>query len=220
MSASPNQDFHLKIVSTSGSDGADTEPLTPPSRSKAKGRPRRSKAKGRPRRGNRVRGDGTFANEDNRGPLRLDDIDSRRRAVVGEWPKRVGDILFCQSAEHEPVYLGTPTQLFAWLHARSPVSWNHGPKHVSREQYHEHLRMTAERFEAIETLPHWPPRPGTYYMHGPLPSPTGKLAATLSVQIARMNAVPVSMVWSRGILNKKTDWSRRSSPLRVMCSDL
>lgn len=52
----------------------------------------------------------------------------------------------------------------------NPVSWAEGEDKLSRSQFFAYQQQQAEDFEAVETLPHWPPLPRYYYMH---PEPTG-----------------------------------------------
>jgi hypothetical protein len=89
--------------------------------------------------------------------------------VTGGWPRRVGNLLFTVR-DHTPLYLEDVDDLFAWVGAQQtkPIHWEGGPEMVSRAVLLAHLRQSAERFEAVETLPHWPPLPGHYYTHPPL----------------------------------------------------
>jgi hypothetical protein len=107
--------------------------------------------------------------------LRVSELDRRLEAIVGHWPKRVRDTLFWESEQHEPVYLRSAPQLFAWIDKRAQVDWTKGAKFIPQERFYEHKRMTSEKFEAIETLPHWPPLPGVYYMHEAIPKSGGFL---------------------------------------------
>lgn len=85
--------------------------------------------------------------------------------ITPGWPKRVAESIFVQTDEFTPIYLTTSTRTFAWIDGLTQVDWAKGPRYITQERFHEHLRMTAERYDAIETLPHWPPRRGVYYMH-------------------------------------------------------
>ena len=89
--------------------------------------------------------------------------------AVGEgWPKRVQDRLFIGGRDFKPVYLETPTILFGWLDGKASVHWSEGVMMITQARFFEHLRQfapTVEVFDAIETLPHHPPMPGTYYLH-------------------------------------------------------
>ena len=100
-----------------------------------------------------------------------DQLDS----IVGTWPKRVVEMLFSEGPDYEPTYLTSSARLFAWLSRYAQVDWMRGAQYVTQEQFYEHLRMTCERYEAIEVLPHHPSIPHLFYMHQSVPRPTGKL---------------------------------------------
>jgi hypothetical protein len=82
-----------------------------------------------------------------------------------EWPCRVDEVLFVESHDYQPIYLNSASRLFAWINRISPIDWKRGSNFITQEQFFEHERMTALRYDAIETLPHWPPISGIYYMH-------------------------------------------------------
>jgi hypothetical protein len=102
-------------------------------------------------------------------------LSDQLEAIVGRWPKRVVEMLFCEGAEYEPTYLGSSARFFAWLGRFAMVDWQRGAQYVTQEQFYEHLRMTSEKYEAIEVLPHYPSIPHLFYMHRAVPRPTGKL---------------------------------------------
>jgi hypothetical protein len=107
-------------------------------------------------------------------PLRIAELDARLEAIAGGWPKRVVDNLFWQTEDFEPLYLGSSTRTFAWLDRRARVNWTKGGSFIPQERFYEHMRMTAERYEAIEVMPHAPKIAGIYYMHRPLPKSDGR----------------------------------------------
>jgi NrS-1 polymerase HBD domain len=117
--------------------------------------------------------------EEDKAALRMGQLAERLDAITPGWPKRLDERLFIAGAEDNPVYLDSAARLFAFIDSRAQVAWTKGARFITQERFYEHLRMTAERYDSIETLPHWPPMPGTYYMHRPLPEPCGKLAALL-----------------------------------------
>jgi hypothetical protein len=85
------------------------------------------------------------------------------------WPKRVGETLFIEAKDHRPVYLGSPPQFFGWVDGIASVCWADGQSMITQARFYEHMRkFAAERFDAIETFPHYPPLPATYYMHPPV----------------------------------------------------
>ncbi|HMB05072.1 MAG TPA: hypothetical protein VKP69_15215, partial [Isosphaeraceae bacterium] len=111
--------------------------------------------------------------------LRMGQLAECLDAITPGWPKRLDERLFVAGADDNPVYLDSAARLFAFIDARAQVAWTKGARFITQERFYEHLRMNAARYDSIETLPHWPPMPGTYYMHRPLPEPCGKLATLL-----------------------------------------
>ncbi len=110
----------------------------------------------------------------------MSEIEKSLRELSGPWPRRIVETLFAETSNYEPVYLGTAPRLFAWIGRFAHVDWAKGSRFISQEVFFEHLRMMAERFEAIESIPHWPPIEGIYYMHRPVPKPAGKLDGFLN----------------------------------------
>jgi hypothetical protein len=106
--------------------------------------------------------------------LRAAELDRDLGAIAPGWPKRVGEDLFVPDSDHKPTYLDSPPRLFAWIDGRAQTAWTKGVKFITQERYHEHLRMSAEQYEAIETVPHFPPLPRVYYMHPPVGRGDGK----------------------------------------------
>jgi len=92
---------------------------------------------------------------------------------TGGWPRRAGSALFCAGEDGTPDLFASPTDLFAWLRAQFPVVWQRGPDKVPQDEFFAHLRRAAEAYDAIERVPHWPPRPGTYYMTPEVPPGDG-----------------------------------------------
>lgn len=112
-------------------------------------------------------------------PLRTDALARSLVELIPGWPKRVGELLFRRSPDFTPVYLDSATRFFAWIDSHAQVEWTKGARFIPQERFYEHLRMNAEQYDSIEPLPHWPARPGVYYMHAPVPRPTGMLSALL-----------------------------------------
>ena len=123
---------------------------------------------------------GEVGTEHVRAPLRVGEIAATLTATAGEWPKRIDEDLFVQTADFRPVSLSSPARLFAWIDRDAPVDWTKGSQFITQERFYEGLRMSAEQFDSIETLPHFPPLPRTYYMHAALPKPTGALEELLN----------------------------------------
>jgi hypothetical protein len=92
----------------------------------------------------------------------------------GNWPKRVAEKLFVQTQDHTPVFLESPTQLIGWLDGIASVCWADGSSMITQARFYEYVRkFSAQRFDAIETLPHHPLMPKTYYMHPAVQPKTG-----------------------------------------------
>jgi hypothetical protein len=103
------------------------------------------------------------------------DIRRRLSALVGDWPRRVGNLLFAAEG-CEPVWLDSVDALFAWVGRQldEPIRWAAGEDKVGSAVFHAHLRQTATAYEAVELLPHCPPLPGHFYMHPPPEGSDGK----------------------------------------------
>jgi hypothetical protein len=90
------------------------------------------------------------------------------------WPRLVYGQLFAPGPDYTPVWLDGPDELFAWIGGRLPadgpnaLEWVGGVGKVTRGEFYAHLKQTAERYDALELLPHCPPRPRTFYLHAPL----------------------------------------------------
>lgn len=109
----------------------------------------------------------------------IEEIRQRLDALVPGWPKRVAETLFIATNEQQPVYLGSPARLLAWIDSFAKIDWAKGNRFITQERFFEHLRMKAQQFDAIETLPHWPPLPRIYYLHQQVPEPAGLLETLL-----------------------------------------
>jgi hypothetical protein len=93
--------------------------------------------------------------------------------LTGGWPRRVDNELFV-IVDGKPFFVNSTAQLFAWMDMQCLVDWRAASDCVSQERFFEGLRMTAQAYEAIELLPHFPALPGTYYCHPGLPSADGQ----------------------------------------------
>jgi hypothetical protein len=76
---------------------------------------------------------------------RLTDIRDDMRAVVGEWPCRMGNLLFVHEGD-DIRYLEKPGNLFAWMHERCEVSWRQGVGYndlsfIKQEEFFAHRRV-------------------------------------------------------------------------------
>ncbi len=118
--------------------------------------------------------DDAFSNAGGDGLGRMiDEIADDLMERTGGWPRRVGSALFCEGTDGTPDLFGSSTELFAWLRARFPVVWQRGPDKVTQEEFFAHLRRTTQAYDVIERVPHWPPRPETYYMTPEVPPGDG-----------------------------------------------
>ena len=109
----------------------------------------------------------TFSNAGPDGLGRMiDEIAAELMERTGGWPRRVGSA---------PVLRGGGRDGRTCSRRRRTCSPGSGPiprssgergpdKVPPRTSSTAHLRRTAEAYDAIERVPHWPPRPGTYYM--------------------------------------------------------
>jgi hypothetical protein len=114
---------------------------------------------------------------------------------VGDWPKRVGSLLFAEGNNHKPLWLYKPPETFAWIANQLPnqndnhLSWADGKNMVSQAQFHSYLTQSAPCYDAVEPYPHCPVLPGHYYMH---PEPEGGSGEALAELLHRFN--PASLV--------------------------
>lgn len=101
------------------------------------------------------------------------------KQLTGGWPKSANGMLFAEGLGHHPEWMRKAVETFAWIGGRlseskeNKLRWLKGADKVTEAQLHAYLAQTAERFDAVEELPHWPPLPGHYYMHPPLPQSDG-----------------------------------------------
>jgi Primase C terminal 2 (PriCT-2) len=101
--------------------------------------------------------------------LSLPKIIGRLLKLTGGWPKRVSEELFVASKDHRAVILSKPAALFGWLANATRIDWRNSSTMITQDQLFEHLRkFSAERYDAIEHFPHWPPVDGVYYLHPPV----------------------------------------------------
>jgi hypothetical protein len=105
-------------------------------------------------------------------------IFERLRDNTGGWPKRVNDRLFV-SENDKAVWLDKTESFFAWIgrtlpnEFANPITWGKGASMPTRAEFFAAACQVAERFDAVEALPHWPPIEGVYYLHGEIPHGDG-----------------------------------------------
>jgi hypothetical protein len=101
-------------------------------------------------------------------------------ALTRGWPKRVGDRLFTVEDQDRLTWHDTCESLFAWIGRQYPgsqanaIRWAQGEDKISRAVFMAHVQQTAEYFDAVESMPHFPPQPRIYYCHPQLPDATGE----------------------------------------------
>jgi hypothetical protein len=101
-------------------------------------------------------------------------------------------------------WLGTPAALFGWLQSHCGIiDWRRIPRCVSKEELFSELKRIAEKFIAIETLPHIPAADGIYYATDEIPPGDG---ATLNKFLDRftpdtptdrelLKALMLTLIW-------------------------
>lgn len=130
--------------------------------------------------------------------LPIEEIASALYARTGGWPRVIGDSLFApaptstvsQDGGGAVNYLTTHHTLFAWARAArgiSDVRWRGGEDSaqnvpVTQKEFHEHLRMTGQRYDAVEGYPHLPPVDGVYYLPTPAVPKSGRGALNALVE--------------------------------------
>ena len=105
-------------------------------------------------------------------------------SASGNWPRRHGNTLFVDDPKHGICHLLKVSDLFGWLHSFARVQWFRNTDCVGREDLLCELQRTATAYQAIETIPHFPPRPGHYYAYPPIKPGDG---STLAALLARFN---------------------------------
>lgn len=91
---------------------------------------------------------------------------------MGDWPRRVDNMLFVDDPKYGLDYFDrrTTAGMFGWLRRHNKVCWAKGGSLVSQAELFAEVERTAQRYEAIELLPHEPPIAGIYY-RGTAPDP-------------------------------------------------
>jgi hypothetical protein len=87
--------------------------------------------------------------------------------AAGGWPRRAGGMLFAvDRTGADPLWIEDANALFAWAAGRleHPVLWAEGFNMTGRGVFYKYLLQHADRYEAVETLPHAPPVAGHYYL--------------------------------------------------------
>jgi hypothetical protein len=99
-------------------------------------------------------------------PLQIDSIVESTLAATGNWPGRLGRLLFSPRAASTGVdWHENPASLFGWLGsaARQSPNFKGGPGFHTKSEVFERLRHVAPDFVGVETYPHEPRMAGAYY---------------------------------------------------------
>jgi hypothetical protein len=98
--------------------------------------------------------------------VRMEQIERDLDAIAPGWPKSAGGMLFAEGRDHTPRWLASPDQFFAWADSITQVDWpTGGGRLITQKRFFEHTKDRAPSFDAVETLPHWPPLRRVFYMH-------------------------------------------------------
>jgi hypothetical protein len=103
----------------------------------------------------------------------MQDIFTELVGLTKGWPRRIDHkMLFANSAEGTPLWLESADAAFAWINGqlKNPVDWVSGPDKITKAEFFRYLQQTTENYATVESFPHWPSLPHTYYMH---PKPSG-----------------------------------------------
>ncbi len=122
-------------------------------------------------------------------------IGSSLYTLTDGWPRQVDSQLFVEGTEGRALWLETTDALFAWIgrrlpeHGNNPIRWASGQDMVTKAEFFSGLQQTATRYDSVESFPHCPPLPNSYYLH---PPPKGGNGAALGKLLARFH--PASLV--------------------------
>jgi hypothetical protein len=102
-------------------------------------------------------------------PASMREIFDQLQELSPGWPKRLGEVLFVESDDHRPIFLEDVNALVQWISGKAMVDFIEKHGYFTMGHFFSYLSKTAaERFDAIEKLPHYPEVKGTYYMHRPI----------------------------------------------------
>jgi hypothetical protein len=105
--------------------------------------------------------------------------------LSGDWPRRVGGLLFAPTGAYEPLWLVKTEDLFAWLGGRWSVRWTKGDDVHTKAEFSAYLRQSVQAYMAVEAFPHQPPMPEHFYLH---PQPAGGDGRALAGLVDRFRA--------------------------------
>jgi hypothetical protein len=98
-------------------------------------------------------------------PVPMAQILKRMRQATGDWPRRVGSVLF--ACEGEGVsWLESTAALFGFLGSKAGIiPWYRGTGCHPKEEVYQEVRRIAPAYFGVEVLPHEPHIEGLYYAH-------------------------------------------------------
>ena len=97
-------------------------------------------------------------------PTPIAEIVDRIHEGTGGWPRRIGTALFVHDPQEGICWISNAAALFGWLQRRCGIiEWHKGVGYPSKEELYHELSRTAQQYQAIEHLPHYPLLKGHYY---------------------------------------------------------
>lgn len=115
-------------------------------------------------------------------PLPMGDILNHARRITHNWPRRIGNVMFVHPGGRTIDWIDSPQTYFGWAAgtAGGNVHWRKNtPLLVDKAEFFAEFRRTATRYEAVETIPHFPPIAGHYYACPPTQPGDGTALKTL-----------------------------------------
>lgn len=109
-------------------------------------------------------------------PLPMSAIIETIQSRTDGFPKRVGPALFIKNGEDSISWLNNSASLFGWLGTADgqPANIRKSSNLHSQQEIYAELQRTADSYDAVETLPHYPPIPKHYYACKELPPGDGE----------------------------------------------
>ncbi|HEV8066214.1 MAG TPA: hypothetical protein VGP76_00660 [Planctomycetaceae bacterium] len=99
-------------------------------------------------------------------PALMTSIVEAIQSATGNWPARMGRLLFSPQASGIGVeWLDNSASLFGWIGTATKQTphFMTGPGFHPKSEVFERLRQTAQEFSGVERYPHEPKMPGVYY---------------------------------------------------------
>lgn len=87
------------------------------------------------------------------------------KILTGDWPRRVGRVLFVNEHEGAVDWLESSSSMFGWIGSKSsrPANFVTEPDCHTKTEVFEEMRRTATAYDAVEVMPHEPRMAGHYY---------------------------------------------------------